>query len=55
MLPQKPSFEFAERRRRENARQRLAAAMAVQETRSGVEAVEKLVRFSLDGDDGCIQ
>jgi hypothetical protein len=32
--------------------QRLAAAMAVQEARSGVEVVEKLGRFSLDEDEG---
>jgi hypothetical protein len=33
--------------------QRLAAAMAMQESRSGMEVVERLGRFSLDGDEGC--
>jgi hypothetical protein len=33
----------------------VAAAMAVQEARSGIEVVGKLGGFSLDGDEGCVQ
>jgi hypothetical protein len=47
------NHEFCLREGEGEEYQRMLAAMAAQEARSGVEVVGKLGRWSLDGDEGC--